>query len=211
MTTSILVYGVVIDPVEDSTPDNLRALAHLMEIASGRSMRSSLCVSEGVLKFGAEGSLEDAVGVAREASRSAIYPDVEVDGAASKRMAISLLKGTTGVLVHVKRPAPPGDRGPGNPREQQRSSEAPEDYVSIRRRPDGAPATEEQARSILRKLGYTGAVEPVGPERKGGEILFRVTLPHYGLPPSLEALDGAIWEVNEHHPPRDDAEERRKA
>ena len=48
------------------------------------------------------------------------------------------------------------------------------------RRDDGAPPTTEQAKLLLRRIGYAGPVEPVDAP-KG---LFWVLLPHYVLPPT---------------------------
>ncbi len=110
-------YGVVINSVEDSTSDNLRGLAYLIDRASEHSMSSTLSVSGGVLTLRAEGTIDDAVAVTRSASRhAAIYPEIEAHCPACERLTLSLLEGITGVSVTAERAI----GSPGEERHQMR-------------------------------------------------------------------------------------------
>jgi hypothetical protein len=57
------------------------------------------------------------------------------------------------------------------------------------------------AAAVLRAMGYD--VGPFEPEESGANgPLYRVHLPHYGVPPQVVALDdGSRWAVRE--PPQD--------
>ena len=177
-----LSYAVVVNPVEDSTADNLRGLAELIDLAEARSMNPKLSAREGVLALSAEGTVDEAVAVALEASRSAIYPNLEVYCPACEKVALSLLEGTSGVHVLLSAVESP----------VRQTFPEPPDLVRIRRATGEAASAEEAAR-LLRSLGYTGPFEPAGSEADGG--VFRLLLPHYVLPPALQLPDGASYEL----------------
>ena len=105
-----LLHGVIIDPVEDSTSDNLAGLAELTGLCeeagldlrlgtfpSGRFAPDSAPAV--VLQLEASGSVEDAAPVARRAAAFAIFPDVGVPSPSVGARAEQLLEGTVGVLV----------------------------------------------------------------------------------------------------------------
>ena len=105
-----LFHGLIIDPVEDSTSDNLAGLAELLGLCedAGLDVRLGTLPSghpapdaspATVLELEATGSVEDAVPVARRAAAFAIFADVGVPGPSVGARARQLLDGTVGVLV----------------------------------------------------------------------------------------------------------------
>ena len=109
-----IVHGVLIDPIEDSTSDNLNGLAELVDLCNEAHLDTRLGVlptgsatSGGrpggrpglVLRLEASGSLEDTASAARRAAALAIYPDIGVDSVSAGARAKKLLQGTVGVLV----------------------------------------------------------------------------------------------------------------
>lgn len=108
--TAILVHGVLIDPVEDSTSDNLNGLAELMDVCQKADLDTRLgTIPTGsaapggpaglVLLLEASGQMEDVVSAARQAAALAIFPDVGVSSVSAGARANKLLEGTVGVLV----------------------------------------------------------------------------------------------------------------
>jgi hypothetical protein len=60
----------------------------------------------------------------------------------------------------------------------------------------GRPASVGTAAAVLKAMGYEGPFEPEDPGANGP--LYRVHLPHYGLPPQVVELDdGSRWAVRE--------------
>lgn len=197
-----LLYGVVINPVEDSTSDNLRALAFLIDRASQSSMKTSLVTRGGAITLRAEGTIDEAASAARASSRSAIYPTIVVHCSLCEAAALSLLDGDHGIDVLVGDEASPAHKETAHsgPREIA-SAPPPEDLVRVRRHRSGEAAGQAEATRLFRSLGYTGPVEPAGDGPQASEGLFRVVLPHYGLPPMLEDSDGVLWRLTEEgHP-----------
>ena len=105
-----IVHGVLIDPIEDSTSDNLNGLAELVDLCHEADLDIRLGVlptgsaTPGgrpglVLRLEASGSLEDTASAARRAAALAIYPDIGVDSVSAGARANKLLQGTVGVLV----------------------------------------------------------------------------------------------------------------
>ena len=106
-----LFHGLIIEPVEDSTSDNLAGLAELLGLCedAGLDVRlgtfpSGLSPGEAappatVLQLEASGSVEDAAPVARSAAAFAIFPDIGVPSPSVGARAEQLLEGTVGVLV----------------------------------------------------------------------------------------------------------------
>lgn len=105
-----LLHGVIIDPVEDSTSDNLAGLAELLSLCEDAGLDVRLgtfpsgpfapdALPATVLQLEASGSVEDAAPVARRAAAFAIFPDIGVPGPSVGARANKLLDGTVGVLV----------------------------------------------------------------------------------------------------------------
>jgi hypothetical protein len=105
-----LLHGIIIDPVEDSTSDNLSGLAELMGLCeeagldvrlgafpSGRSAPDERPAT--ILQLEASGSVDAAAPVARRAAAFAIFPDVGVPSPSVGARVERLLDGTVGVLV----------------------------------------------------------------------------------------------------------------
>ena len=101
--TVTLFHGLIIDPVEDSTSDNLAGLAELLGLCedAGLDVRLGTFPSgrfspdaspATVLQLEATGPVEDIAPVARSAAAFTIFPDIGV-------RAQQLLDGTVGVLV----------------------------------------------------------------------------------------------------------------
>ena len=110
--TVTLFHGFIIDPVEDSTSDNLSGLAELLGLCEDAGLRVRLGtfpsdrLSPGeaappatVLQLEAAGSVEDVAPVARNAAAFAIFPDVGAPTPSVGVRAHQLLDGTVGVLV----------------------------------------------------------------------------------------------------------------
>lgn len=108
--TVTLLHGLIIDPVEDSTSDNLSGLAELLGLCEDAGLDVRLGaypfgrVNPGsapatVLQLEASGSVEDVAPVARSAAAFAIFPDVGVPSPSVGARAHRLLEGTVGVLV----------------------------------------------------------------------------------------------------------------
>ena len=105
-----LFHGLIIDPVEDSTSDNLAGLAELLGLCedAGLGVRLGTFPSgrfspdappANVLQLEATGSVEDVAPVARSAAAFAIFPDIGVPSPSLGARAKQLLDGTVGVLV----------------------------------------------------------------------------------------------------------------
>ena len=107
-----LLHGLIIDPVEDSTSDNLSGLAELLGLCedagldvclgtypSGRVNPGEAAPPATVLQLEASGSVEDAAPVARRAAAFAIFPDIGVPSPSVGARARQLIEGTVGVLV----------------------------------------------------------------------------------------------------------------
>lgn len=105
-----LVHGLIIDPVEDSTSDNLSGLAELMGLCEDAGLEVRLgtllsgpfapgAATATVLQLEASGSVEDAAPVARRAAAFAIFPDLAVPSPNVGARAEQLLEGIVGVLV----------------------------------------------------------------------------------------------------------------
>ena len=105
-----LFHGLIIDPVEDSTSDNLAGLAELLGLCedAGLGVRLGTFPSgrfspdappANVLQLEATGSVEDVAPVARNAAAFAIFPDIGVPTPSVGARAKRLLEGTVGVLV----------------------------------------------------------------------------------------------------------------
>lgn len=105
-----LLHGVIIDPVEDSTSDNLAGLAELLGLCedAGLGVRLGTFPSgpsapdaspATVLQLEASGSVGDVAPVARSAAAFAIFPDIGVPTPSVGARAKQLLEGTVGVLV----------------------------------------------------------------------------------------------------------------
>lgn len=108
--TAILVHGVLIDPIEDSTSDNLNGLAELVDLCHEADLDTNLgtiptgsAVPGGpaglVLLLEATGQIEDVASTARQAATLAIYPDIGAASVGAGLRANNLLEGTVGVLV----------------------------------------------------------------------------------------------------------------
>lgn len=125
-----LFHGLIIEPVEDSTSDNLAGLAELLGLGedAGLDVRLGTFPSNRfspdappatVLQLEATGPVEDVAPVARSAAAFAIVPDIGVPTPSVGARAKQLLEGTVGVLVRPldelclsgrtlpERPAPP--------------------------------------------------------------------------------------------------------
>ena len=105
-----LFHGLIIEPVEDSTSDNLAGLAELLGLCedAGLDVRLGTFPSgpsapdaspAAVLQLEASGSVEDVAPVARSAATFAIFPDIGVPSPSVGARAEQLLEGTVGVLV----------------------------------------------------------------------------------------------------------------
>ena len=105
-----IVHGVLIDPTEDSTSDNLRGLAELLDLGHEADLDTNLGVlptgspepggrSGLVLRLEVAGSLEKAASAARRAAELAIYPDIGVESVGAAARTNKLLEGTVGILV----------------------------------------------------------------------------------------------------------------
>ena len=107
-----LFHGLIVDPVEDSTSDNLAGLSELLGLCedagldvrlgtlpSGPPAPGEAASPATVLELEATGSVEDAVPVARRAAAFAIFADVGVPSPSVGARARQLLDGTVGVLV----------------------------------------------------------------------------------------------------------------
>ena len=105
-----IAYGVLIDPIEDSTSDNLNGLAELLDLCHEADLNTRLGVlptgsaAPGgrpglALRLEASGSLEDTASTARRAAELAIYPDIGVESVSAGARANKLLEGTVGILV----------------------------------------------------------------------------------------------------------------
>ncbi len=107
---AILLHGVIIDPAEDSTYDNLNGLTELLDLSIKAGLDARLRkLSSGhsapgrspatLLQLEASGSVDAAASVARQAATLAIFPDVAVPSPSVGARATQLLEGTVGVLV----------------------------------------------------------------------------------------------------------------
>lgn len=107
-----LIHGVIIDPIEDSTSDNLHGLAELVYLCNQERLETSLGVKWTqsakpnasatkclILSLEASGDLQAVAPVARRAAELEIYPDVEVGNAGAVSGARQLLHATVGVTV----------------------------------------------------------------------------------------------------------------
>ena len=105
-----LFHGLIIDPVEDSTSDNLAGLAELVSLCEDANLDVRLGTFPSgpsapdaspatVLQLEASGSVEDVAPVARSAAAFAIFPDIGVPSPSVGARAQQLLEGTVGVLV----------------------------------------------------------------------------------------------------------------
>ncbi|QIN85454.1 hypothetical protein GBA63_22395 (plasmid) [Rubrobacter tropicus] len=105
-----LFHGLIIDPVEDSSSDNLSGLAELLSLRedAGLDVRLGTFPSgrfspdappATVLQLEASGSVEDVAPVARSAAAFAIFPDIGVPSPSVGARTHQLLEGTVGVLV----------------------------------------------------------------------------------------------------------------
>lgn len=104
--TALLVHGVLIDPIEDSTSDNLNGLAELLDLCRAADLTPRLGMAPAsaarpatVLALDASGPVDEVASVARQAAALAIYPDVGVKTVSAAARANELLEGTVGVLV----------------------------------------------------------------------------------------------------------------
>ena len=108
--TAMLVHGVLIYPIEDSTSDNLNGLAELVDLCHEAGLDTNLGTTPTgspkpggraglVLALEATGRIEDAASAARQAAALAIYPDIGVASVSAGLRANKLLEGTIGVLV----------------------------------------------------------------------------------------------------------------
>lgn len=104
-----LAHSVLVHPPEDSTADNLRGLAELLDLCDAAHLDVRITPRAVVgpenhrtrfyLGLAAAGRLEDLCAVARGASARAIYPDLRVRCGAERARASLLLTDTTGVLL----------------------------------------------------------------------------------------------------------------
>lgn len=98
-----LVYGAYIDPIEDSTADNLRGLAHLIDEAHARGMEVRLTRGRtpagAVLRLSATATMHDACAMAMTAAEAGIFPDLLAHCEPCKRELEALLEGASGVHV----------------------------------------------------------------------------------------------------------------
>ena len=108
--TVTLFHGLIIDPVEDSTSDNLAGLAELLGLCEDAGLDTRLGTFPSgpfapdaspatVLALEAAGPVEDVAPVARNAAAFAIFPDIGVQTPSVGARARQLLEGTVGVLV----------------------------------------------------------------------------------------------------------------
>ncbi|MGF1473144.1 MAG: hypothetical protein ACFB50_15580 [Rubrobacteraceae bacterium] len=108
--TAILVHGILIDPIEDSTSDNLNGLAELVDLCQEADLDTRLGIAPTgsaepggpaglVLRLEATGPIEDVASTARQATTLAIYPDVGVASVSAGLRANRLLEGAVGVIV----------------------------------------------------------------------------------------------------------------